>query len=84
VVCLNSCTVTRQSSLPEAKAIGTTGFPPTAAIRLKTVWTARSNPSDAPILCRLTSCRYSWSMVGGTLQSVTGHESVLLVDAALL
>jgi len=25
-----------------------------------------------------------WPMVGGTLQSVTSHESVLLVDAALL
>ena len=36
------------------------------------------------VLRGLTSCRYSWPMVGGTLQSVTSHESVLLVDAALL
>jgi hypothetical protein len=36
------------------------------------------------VLRELTSCRYSWPMVGGTLQSVTSHESVLLVDAALL
>ena len=36
------------------------------------------------VLRGLTSCRYSWPMVGGTLQSVTSHESVLFVDAALL
>jgi hypothetical protein len=36
------------------------------------------------VLRGLTSCRYGWPMVGGTLQSVTSHESVLLVDAALL
>jgi len=39
----------RAQHKPWAKAIGATGFPPTAAIRLKTGWTARSNPSDAPI-----------------------------------
>ena len=36
------------------------------------------------VLRGLTSCRYGWPMVGGTLQLVTSHESVLLVDAALL
>src|SRR6478672_6258607 len=30
------------------------------------------------VLRGLTSCRYGWPMVGGTLQSVTSNESVLL------
>jgi len=39
----------RAQHKPWAKAIGATGFPPTAATASKRVWTARSNPSDAPI-----------------------------------
>ncbi len=39
----------RAQHKPWAKAIGATGFPRLQQFASKRVWTARSNPSDAPI-----------------------------------